>query len=100
MAAYPEEPTTIGNLYDTSAAGLGNAVDYNTASAGHINYSEKLAKLAAYETQVSNGRETLLMRVKREKIEAEREVRRTEELITLLEAHPDTERILHLLGRL
>lgn len=88
--AYREPPDELSSILKAG----------NYASAPIETNDYVLGKQQAYELQAMDGRETLLMKVKREKIAAEREVKRTTELITLLEAHPDTERILHLLGRL
>ena len=47
----------------------------------------------------TNEPEPLIARLRRQKLQSEREVARLAELIKLLEDNPDVERILHLLGR-
>jgi hypothetical protein len=54
---------------------------------------------AGQNASISLHREPLLLQLRRQKVDAQNEVQRLDELIKLLEANPATERILELLGR-
>jgi hypothetical protein len=58
---------------------------------------QQLAKQEAHEMERSARREPLITQLRRQKLQAEREVSRLHELICLLDKNPDTERILTLL---